>query len=129
MELKNIDLTNKCGSCCHFKPIEDTATGECLQNPYNDSVVHDPKHPHWIVQRSRIKCPLYNAKPQTNADRIRAMSDEKLAHFMAERSVNESTLLLLNKDHGLTAVQIEALKHNIYCACMQWLQQPAQEEL
>lgn len=76
--LKNdIDLTNKCGSCCHFKPIEDTATGECLQNPYNDSVVHDPMHPHWIVQRSRVKCTLYNAKPQTNADRFLAMSDEE----------------------------------------------------
>ena len=82
MYLKHIDLTGKCGSCCHFKPIEDTATGECLQNPYNDSIVHDPKHPHWIVQRSRIKCPLYNAKPQTNADRIRAMSDEDLEDFL-----------------------------------------------
>ena len=79
MTLKNIDLAGKCGSCCHFKPIEDTATGECLQNPYNDSIVHDPKHPHWIVQRSRIKCPLYNARPQNNADRIRSMSDEELA--------------------------------------------------
>ena len=66
--------------------------------------------------------------PKTNADRIRAMSDEELAHFMAERNVNESTLLLLNKDHGLTAIQIEALKHWIYCALVQWLKQPAQEE-
>ena len=84
--LKVIDLTNKCGSCDHFKPIEDTATGECLQNPYNDTVVHDPKHPHLIVPRSRIKCPLYNAKPQTNADRIRAMSDEELAEFIRDIS-------------------------------------------
>ncbi len=89
--LKNIDLSNKCGSCCHFKPIEDTATGECLQNPYNDSVVHDPKHPHWIVQRSRIKCPLYNAKPQTNADRIRAMSDEELADFLCSLAFARET--------------------------------------
>ena len=66
--------------------MEHTATGECLQNPYNDTVVHDPKHPHWIVQRSRIKCPLYNAKPQTNADRIRAMSDEELAKFIPDWS-------------------------------------------
>lgn len=80
--LKDIDLTNKCGSCDHFKQIADTATGECLQNPYNDTVVHDPKHPHWVVQRSRIKCPLYNAKPTTNADRIRAMSDEELAELL-----------------------------------------------
>ena len=86
--LKDIDLTNKCGSCCHFKQIEDTATGECLQNPYNDIVVHDPKHPHWIVQRSRIKCPLYNAKPHTNADRIRAMSDEELADMLCKTGRN-----------------------------------------
>lgn len=79
MALKHIDLTGKCGSCCYFKPIEDTATGECLKNPYDESVVHDPKYPHWIVQRSRIKCPLYDQKSQTNADRIRAMSDEELA--------------------------------------------------
>ena len=82
--LKQIDLTNKCGSCDHFKQIENTATGECLQNPYNDTVVHDPKHPHWIVQRSRIKCPLYNTKPQTNADRIRSMSDEELADLISD---------------------------------------------
>ena len=80
--LKSIDLKNKCGSCDHFKAIENTATGECLQYPYDDSVVHDPKHPYWIVQRSRIKCRLYNAKPMTNADRIRAMTDEELAKFV-----------------------------------------------
>lgn len=65
-------------------------------------------------------------KPKTNADRIRAMSDRELAEFMAERNVNESTVLLLNKDHGLTATQIKAMKHNVYCALMQWLQQPAE---
>lgn len=67
--LKTINLENKCGSCDHFRQMGDTAQGECLQNPYGETVVHDPKHPHWIVQRSRIKCRLYNAKPQTNADR------------------------------------------------------------
>lgn len=67
-----------------------------------------------------------NCNPQTNADRIREMSDEELAKFLADRNVNESTLLLLNKDHGLTDVQIEALRHNIYCALMRWLKQPAE---
>lgn len=72
-----------------------------------------------------ICCPL--AHPQTNADRIRAMSDEELAWFMAERNVNESTLIQLDKDHGLTAVQIEAIKHNVYCTYMRWLKQPSEE--
>lgn len=86
------------------------------------------------VKEHNAICPLTNmATPiteyrMTNADRIRAMSDEELAHFMAERNVNESTLLLLNKDHGLTDTQIEALRHNIYCACMQWLRMPAEGE-
>lgn len=66
--------------------------------------------------------------PMTNADRIRAMSDEELANWMAERNVNESTLLLLNPRHELTAIQIEAIKHTIYCACRQWLKQPAETE-
>ena len=77
--LKPINLKNKCGSCDHFRQIGDTARGECLQNPYGELVVHDPNYPYWIVTRSRSKCRLYNAKPQTNADRIRAMSDEELA--------------------------------------------------
>ena len=67
-------------------------------------------------------------KLKTRADRIRAMSDEELANFMADRSVNESTLLRLNENHGLTAVQIEAIRHNVYCALMQWLKQPAEGE-
>jgi len=65
---------------------------------------------------------------KTNADRIRAMSDEELAHFMVERNINESTLQLFDKDYALTAVQIESLKQRLYCACMQWLKQPAEGE-
>lgn len=113
--LKDIDLTNKCGSCDHFKPIEDTATGECLQYPYDDSVVHDPKHPHWIVQRSRIKCRLYNAKPQTNADRIRAMTDEQLAAFVY------SATHINDRSFGLSG--IPCCSHN---RTLQWLKQPAE---
>lgn len=75
-------------------------------------------------------CPMSNVreKPKTNADRIRAMSDEELAWFMADRNVNESTLLLLDKDHGLTAVEKDALRHNIYYALRNWLKQPAEGE-
>ena len=77
-----IDLRNKCGSCSHFKLIDGTCNGECLRNPYGANVVHDPKHPYWIVARSRMKCKDYNRPPMTNADRIRAMSDEELAEFL-----------------------------------------------
>lgn len=120
--LKDIDLTNKCGSCCHFKPIEDTASGECLRNPYNDSVVHDPKHPHWIVQRSRVKCPLYNAKPQTNADRIRTMSNEELAEFL--ESITDACADRASEGAGCGCCPI---KCNLYGNIETWLKQPVKE--
>ena len=75
-------------------------------------------------------CPICGHRtnmPQTNADRIRAMSDKELAHFMSERSVNESTVALLNKEHGLSAIQIEAVRNRVYCALLQWLKQPAED--
>ena len=82
--LKDIDLTNKCGSCDHFRKVDGTAQGECLKNPYGENVAHDPKHPYRIVSRSMAKCRWYNAPPPTNADRIRSMTDEELAAFLLE---------------------------------------------
>lgn len=76
-----------------------------------------------------FECPVCGHKqnmPMTNADRIRAMTDRELAEFMADRSVNEYTVRLLNEDHGLTAVQMQALKYNIFHDLMRWLQQPAE---
>ena len=124
--MKDIDLTNKCGSCDHFKPIEDTATGECLQNPYNESVVHDPKHPHWIVQRSRIKCPLYNAKPQTKADRIRAMSDEDLADWLARTQIDN--IREACQTIGLEFPCEEGTLERTKTEVLEWLKQPAEGE-
>lgn len=54
-------------------------------------------------------------KPQTNADRIRAMSDEELGRFLAEvenrRSVAGGGAIWKDATHAI-----------------QWLQQPAKEE-
>lgn len=125
MTRKNIVLAGKCGSCCHFKTIGDTAAGECLQKPYNDSVVHDPKHPHWIVQRSRIKCPLYNAKPQTNADRIRAMNDEELAVWMT--SIRLDTINEMCKKFDVEIEMPTPTFENTADVC-EWLKQPAEGE-
>ena len=76
----------------------------------------------WVIGKGGKEVP-------SNADRIRAMSDEELAKWMAERNVNESTVHLINKYHGLTAVQIKAIRHNVYCGLMQWLKQPAEGDV
>lgn len=60
--MREICLKNKCGSCKYFIKIENTCQGECLKNPYSDDVVHDAKHPYWIIPRSRKKCIFYIEK-------------------------------------------------------------------
>jgi hypothetical protein len=74
-------------------------------------------------------CYEHEEKP-TNADRIRAMSDEELAIFLAEKLENEYILSckrLGYETHMLTATQIEAIRHTCYRTWMQWLKQPVEE--
>lgn len=110
-------MEQKCANCGNGKWRDGVTpfTETCCKCHYVDKGALGPQPSNWIP------------KTQTNADRIRAMSDDELAHFLAERSVNESTVQLLDKDNDLTAVQIEALRHRIYCALMQWLKQPVEE--
>ena len=60
-------------------------------------------------------------KPMTNADRLRAMSDRQLADFLS-RKFSE----VCCAEHNLTAIQLEAIKHNLFCILMNWLKQPAE---
>jgi hypothetical protein len=106
-------MAKECENCAYKSDFKSPKCGTCMVSYYDGEQRGLPSN--------------FKPKPQTNADRIRAMSDEELANFMAERSVNEYTVNLLNENHALTAVQIEALKHRVYCACMKWLKQPAEE--
>jgi hypothetical protein len=65
-------------------------------------------------------------KVQTNGDRIRAMSDNELAKFLADRFANESVQRLC-EDYTVTATQIEVIRNTLYCCWMDWLKQPAEE--
>lgn len=67
-------------------------------------------------------------KPMTNADRIRAMSDEELAEFLAAKfSDLQQAQQFFNESSTLTATQLSALSHLWYCAWMQWLKQPVKD--
>jgi hypothetical protein len=68
--------------------------------------------------------------PITNADRIRAMSDDELARFLADKLENEYILSckrLGYEEHMLTATEIEAIRHTCYCTWMQWLRHRAED--
>lgn len=70
----------------------------------------------------------FEPKVMTNADRIRAMTNEELADFMAERNVSESCLRLKDEGYAPTEVQRQALKNRLYIIWIQWLRQPVEGE-
>lgn len=70
-------------------------------------------------------------KPQTNADRIRAMSDEELAEFMAERYDREHTARILGEliGRGYTPDRTMrmALHEKVRMQWLDWLRQPVKD--
>lgn len=57
----------------------------------------------------------------SNADRIRAMSDEELAEFLAEEQYRIADIVFQQCGFGLE-------KQVIYARRLDWLQQPAEED-
>lgn len=69
-----------------------------------------------------------NYVPDTNADRIRAMSDEELALFQAKRYA-QSVFLDKEKDGVvLTGAAKEAFIADLYHVWLRYLKQPAEED-
>lgn len=65
-------------------------------------------------------CGAYVPKTITNADRIRAMSDEALAHLLMGHGTFECPVCEIGDQRKCDT---ECEKH-----CVKWLQQPAEEE-
>lgn len=63
--------------------------------------------------------------PQTNADRIRAMSDEKLADWIARTQISNVAEAI--EVIGVAWEQPDNLKDGVKKECLEWLQQPAEE--
>ena len=57
----------------------------------------------------------------SNADRIRAMTDEELAEFLAEEQFRIANTVFQTVGYGLE-------KQVIYAQRLDWLQQPAEED-
>ena len=63
----------------------------------------------------------------TNADRIRAMSDEELAAFFAKDNMDAAVLNLRDQGYEPTATQIKELTGRLRWRWLAWLKQPAEE--
>ena len=108
-----IIMEQKCANCGNGKWRDGVTaiTSTCTECRYVDKEGR-PQPSNW------------KPKVQTNADRIRAMSDEELADFLSGKFSE-----VCCSEHSLSVIQLEALKHNLFCIFMKWLKQPAEDEL
>ena len=67
-------------------------------------------------------------KPLTNADRIRAMSDEELASEMNQRSISTLCDIVCQGDCKAIATLNKTCGEVCKEIIMKWLQQPAEED-
>ena len=82
------------------------------------------------TNRERNTPTMWIGDPKTNADRIRAMSDEELAEFMAERYSNEAFMRLIDEGCAITESARRTLKRGLYIVWFDWLkQEPDNPEL
>lgn len=77
--------------------------------------------------RGYDKCKQFQPDYKTNADRIRAMSDEELAKFLAAKFSDIQSQQLLGESSQLTATELSVLAHTWYCQWMYWLRQPVKD--
>lgn len=90
--------------------------------PYRKQCSDSPEHTSFY---EGTECDYFNQqvinKPMTNADSIRAMSDDELAEFLAEEQFRIANVVFQTVGYGLE-------KQVIYAQRLDWLQQPAEEE-
>lgn len=69
-----------------------------------------------------------HAKPMTNADRIRTMTDEELAMFFTKRETDRAVRQKVAVEgYALTATLISSLTRSAFAAWVHWLRAPAED--
>ena len=96
-------MPKECKNCVHKSDFKSAECGGCMVSYYDGEQIGLPSN--------------FEQKPQTNADRIRAMSDEELAQWLC---LNYGC----TKCPGQELCTINDGKHN---GLTKWLKQPAEE--
>jgi hypothetical protein len=84
----------------------------------------------WFCNENPETCGAFpEPPPPTNADRIRAMSDEELAKIIVFESMCEKTPFCQNKQECIDMLDTDGITEEMCARCaLDWLQQPVKEE-
>ena len=87
-----------------------------------------PMQAGYKVDECNHKDCTYRTEPITNADRIRAMSDEEISEYVCRNSINTLCDIICGGECNAIATLKKSgdwvCKENV----MKWLQQPAEED-
>ena len=99
----------------------------CRAEKRYEIIINTDSEEHYKATQDFARKLIDHAKPTTNADRIRAMSDEAIAEYVCRNSINTLCDIIC----GGECNAIATLKKSGDWACkeivMKWLQQPAEE--
>ena len=103
-------ICKECANYDHKNLKHSKVCLNCVTEHYKDGTESDPSN--------------WRALQQTNADRIRAMSDEELADWLARTQIaNVAEALKIAK---ISYEQEDGLKDEVKKECLEWLKQPAE---
>ena len=91
-------------------------------------IIKTDSHEHYRATEDFARRLIDHSKPTTNADKIRAMSDEEITEFVCRNGINTLCDIIC----GGECNAIASFKKSGNEACkeivMKWLQQPVKEE-
>ena len=81
-------------------------------------IIKTDSHEHYRATEDFARCLIDHSKPATNADRIRAISDEELAQMLATGKGTFTCLKCMEFIDRECSMKCDE-------RCLEWLQQPA----
>ena len=104
-------MAKHCGNCAVYdrqNMKHSELCGKCITEHFPNGKESDPS--------------MWKPLPQTNADRIRAMSDEELADWLARTQIANVAEALA--EASIPFEQSDGLKDGVVKGCLEWLRQP-----
>lgn len=101
-----------CRTCAYLR--------KCIEKATKDGYEHN------VDFDASSGCPNFGFKSNTNADRIRAMSDEELANWLVQKTVYQESAWSEPSYLNFLTSQDDT-KENAIKGTVEWLKQPAEE--
>ena len=103
---------------------------EFISRKYGDEgyevIIKTDSEKHYKASEEFARRLIDHAKPMTNADKIRSMSDRELLVFLVKHDVEQNRMRLESEWIVPTATQLSVLSNSLQGVWWNWLRQPVE---